>query len=78
MFSNFSKWIKLQEAEIMPLPGTVDQARQPHLVNAGLGDGSIKKKRDLNNPMRRVSNPTSAFPTYGGDPLPGNTKAMKK
>jgi len=75
MVDNFSEWLKIQEMSVgdIFMPGTTAQDRQPHNVVAGLGD-----KLDYNNPMRRKSNPTSAFPTYGGDPLPGNKKAKLK
>jgi len=74
MMDNFAEWLKLQEVgNDQPLPPTVPPDRQPQNVNAGLGD-----KLDYNNPMRRKDNPTSAFPTYGGDPLPGNKKAKMK
>ena len=79
MIDKFCDWLKLNEVGAdLPMPGTVDQARQPHLVNAGLGDGSKRNWKDFMNPMRRTSSPTSAFPTYGGEPLPGNKRAMKK
>jgi len=74
----FAEWLRLQEVGAdIPMPSTVPPDRQPQNVNAGLGD----KGMELNNPMRRKSAPTSAFPTGtlpGSDPLPGNKKLMKK
>ncbi len=61
----FAEWLKLQEVGAdIPMPKTVPQDRQPKNVIGGLSD-----RLDLNNPMRRKDNPTSAFPTYT-DPLP--------
>lgn len=71
----FSNWFKIQEyIDSGPFPATGDQARRPDLVNGGIGD----KQTDIRpNPMKN-NPPTSAFPTYGGEPLPGNKKPMKK
>lgn len=75
MLDNFAEWLKLQETGVDDLfmPNNPPQDRMPHNVVAGKGDGL-----DYNNPMRRKSNPTSAFPTYGGEPLPGNKRAKMK
>jgi hypothetical protein len=69
---NFSEWLKLQEG-LVDAPKTPDQARRHDLVGAGLGDGL-----EPSNPMHVQGGITSAFPTYGGKPLPGNKKAKLK
>lgn len=70
----FKEWLQ-ETGNDDPIPPTPDQARRPDLIVGGLPDGT-----KLNNPMRRKSNPTSAFHTYslpGSDPLPGNKKLAK-
>ena len=69
LMDSFKRWLEYIDAG--PFPATVAQDRQPHNVNGGIGDKGTPRQ------MRR-NPPTSAFPTYGGDPLPGNKKTLKK
>ena len=64
-YKTFKQWLEIIDSG--PFPPTVAQDRRPDVVNAGIGDKKTPK------PMRR-SPITSAFPTYGGEPLPGNKR----
>ena len=61
MFNSFRTWIELTDAG--PIEPSPSSDRRPDLKWGGLSDKKIPKQM-------RPESPTSAFPTYGGPPLP--------